>query len=95
MLSTLRDYPYVIVRFACRDCPRMGRYRLVVLAERFGADADLRMVLETISSSCPRSDDKRPKGRCEAYYPDIDSNRPPDLPARMGRTLKIIHGGRG
>jgi len=29
--SRLRDYPYVVVRFACRDCPRLGRYRLAVL----------------------------------------------------------------
>ena len=34
----LRDYPFVVVRFACRECPRLGRYRLAVLAERFGAD---------------------------------------------------------
>ena len=24
----LKDYPYVVVRFACRDCSRLGRYRL-------------------------------------------------------------------
>jgi hypothetical protein len=27
----LRDYPYVVFRMACRECPRIGRYRLVVL----------------------------------------------------------------
>ena len=32
----LREYPYIVVRFACRECPRIGRYRLAVLAERFG-----------------------------------------------------------
>jgi hypothetical protein len=41
----LRDYPYVVVRFARRDCPRIGRYRLAVLAERFGADAPMADVL--------------------------------------------------
>ena len=25
----LKDYPYVVVRFACRDCSRLGRYRLI------------------------------------------------------------------
>jgi hypothetical protein len=25
-----------VVRFACHDCPRIGRYRPAVLAERFG-----------------------------------------------------------
>lgn len=48
----LRDYPYVIVRFACRHCPRMGRYRVAVLAERYGADVDMEDVLEAVSSSC-------------------------------------------
>jgi hypothetical protein len=28
----LRDYPYVIIRIACPECPRIGRYRLAVLA---------------------------------------------------------------
>jgi hypothetical protein len=27
----LRNYPYIIVRFACRHCPRLGRYRVAVL----------------------------------------------------------------
>ena len=30
----IRDYPYVLVRFACRDCPRIGRYRLAVGSQR-------------------------------------------------------------
>ena len=50
----LRDYPFVVVRFACRACPRVGRCRLAVLAEHFGADADLATALEAISASCPR-----------------------------------------
>jgi hypothetical protein len=33
----LRDYPYIVFRIACRECPRIGRYRLAVLAERFVA----------------------------------------------------------
>lgn len=24
----LREYPYIAVRFACRECPRRGHYRL-------------------------------------------------------------------
>lgn len=94
MPPTLRDYPYVIVRFACHDCPRMGRYRLAVLAERFGADAGLQMVLETISASCPRSVDRHPNRRCKAYYPDIGSDRPPDVPLSGGQRLRIVSGGK-
>jgi hypothetical protein len=30
LVGRLRDYPFVVVRFACRECPRLGRYRLAV-----------------------------------------------------------------
>ena len=67
----LRDYPFVVVRFSCRDCPRIGRYRLAVLAERFGADALLPDVLEAISAACPRTRERHPGRRCQAYLPDL------------------------
>lgn len=51
----LRDYPYIVVRFACRGCPRMGRYRLAVLAERFGADADWRPCWKLCQRAVPGS----------------------------------------
>src|SRR3954452_11425553 len=79
----LRDYPFVVVRFACRDCPRMGRYRLAILVERFGADADLETVLEAISASCPRQLESHPGRGCRAYYPDLPPTQPPDLPADL------------
>ena len=91
----LRDYPFVVVRFACRDCPRMGRYRLAVLAERFGADAELATVLEAISASCPRQLGSHPGGQCQAYYPDLPPTQPPDLPADLRpQRLRLIMGGR-
>ena len=40
----LRDYPFVVVRFACRECPRLGRYRLAVLAEALWRGRDRRPV---------------------------------------------------
>jgi len=92
--SRLRDYPYVVVRFACRDCPRLGRYRLAVLAERFGADALLVDVLEAISSTCLRSKEKHPGRRCQAYLPDLLDPRPPDLPAAADKRLRVINGGK-
>ena len=64
----LRDYPYVVVRFACRDCPRVGRYRLAVLAERFGAEASMIDVLEAIAGGCLRNKEKHPGRRCQAYF---------------------------
>jgi hypothetical protein len=51
----LRDYPYVVVRFACRDCARLGRYRLAVLAERFGAEMAMFDVLDAIAGGCARN----------------------------------------
>lgn len=93
MTRHLRDYPFVVVRFACRDCPRIGRYRLAVLAERFGAEADLRDVLDAISATCPRARESHPARRCEAYYPDLSEPRPPDLPA-TARGLRVVRGGR-
>lgn len=89
----LRDYPYVVVRFACRDCPRIGRYRLAALAERFGADAMMIDVLEAISSTCQRNKEKHPGRRCQAYFPDLLDPRPPDLPA-AGKRLRVIDGGK-
>lgn len=89
----LRDYPFVVVRFACRDCPRIGRYRLAVLAERFGAEAPMVDVLEAISSSCPRTREKHPGRRCQAWLPDLHEPRPPDLPNEGGK-LRVISGGR-
>jgi len=90
----LRDFPYVVVRFACRDCARIGRYRLAVLAERFGADALMVDVLEAISSSCLRNKEKHPGRRCQAYLPDMSDPKPPDLPAAEGKRLRVIIGGR-
>jgi hypothetical protein len=90
----LRDYPYVVVRFACRDCPRIGRYRLAVLAERFGADALMVDVLGAISSTCLRNREKHPGRRCQAYLPDLLDPRPPGLPAAAGKRLRVINGGK-
>jgi len=91
----LRDYPYVVVRFACRDCPRIGRYRLAVLAEKFGADAAIADVLEAISAACPRTREKHPNRRCQAYLPDLVDSPPPDLPTAAGRRFRLIVGGKG
>ena len=90
----LRDYPYVVVRFACRDCRRIGRYWLAVLAERFSAEALVVDVLEAISSACLRNKEKHPGRRCQAYLPDLLDPRPPDLPATAGKRLRIINGGK-
>jgi len=75
----LRDCPYVVVRISCRDCPRIGRYRLAVLVERFGAEALMVDVLEAISAACPRNKEKHPGRR----WPSIPAG--PRRPAAAGR----------
>jgi hypothetical protein len=86
-----REYPYIVVRLACRQCTRIGRYRLAVLAERFGADAELLNVLEAISGSCS---EHRRGLVCGAYLPDVPPPRPPDLPRALlpREGLKIVRG---
>ena len=84
----------MVVQFACRDCPRIGRYRLAVLAERFGADTSMVDDLEAISAGCLRNKEKHPGRRCQAFLPDLVDPRPPDIPAAMGKRLRVIEGGK-
>ncbi len=82
-MSRLSEYPYVIVRIACTRCPRKGQYRLVRLAERFGADARLTDVLSKLSASCPHADTARHQSvhdRWGAVFPDLVKPTPPDVP---------------
>jgi hypothetical protein len=94
----LRDYPYIVVRFACRHCPRIGRYRVAVLAERYGADIEMEDLLEAVSASCGTRASERAHA-CGAYFPDLPPEKPPDLPravaagtaqADPGRTRVIL-----
>ena len=86
----------MVVRLACHACPRLGRYRLATLAERFGAPASLADMLQTLSASCPRRQrDPHPGSACRAYYPDLPPRGPPDLPAALQpQRLRLIVGGR-
>jgi hypothetical protein len=90
----LRDYPYIVVRFSCRHCPRIGRYRVAVLAERYGADIEMDDLLEEVSASCRARVSER---ACGAYFPDLPPEKPPDLPRALlpRERLKLIRGGRG
>jgi len=93
----LKDYPFIVVRLACRQCPRIGRYRVAVLAERFGADVDMEDVLEAVSASCGARVMQHARLKCGAYLPDLPPEKPPDLPRALlpRERLKIIRGGRG
>ncbi len=52
-------------------------------------------ILEAISGDCARNRERHPGRRCQAYLPDLVDPRPPDLPAAMGRRLRLIAGGKG
>ncbi len=77
--SRLSQYPWVIVRIACKLCTRRGQYRLVRLAARFGPEIELDRLLAHLASDCPYWRDRPRKydPRCGARYIDLDHNLPP------------------
>lgn len=96
MNDALADYPYVLVRLACRFCQRRGSYRLARLAAKFGPEIDMRDMLARLAGDCaywsdfPHRSSKR--AGCGAYFPDLDwPRRPPDLPPGELR-LRIVAG---
>jgi hypothetical protein len=54
MFSALRDYPFEMIRLACRKCPRKGQYRKSTLIERYGADANMINVRLVMAADCPK-----------------------------------------
>jgi hypothetical protein len=82
----LHQFPYVRVRIACRHCPhKRGDYSLARLAERFGADADVEMVLFELTRACkwqvpPATKHRKYEPYCRAYLRDLDGGREPDKP---------------
>ncbi len=81
MSDTLATYPYVTVRMACSMCSRRGQYRLARLAAKYGAEIDMQDLLEYLAGDCAYWRPRHPyqKG-CGAYFCDLGSGRPPDLP---------------
>ena len=93
--DTLLHYPYVTFRLACRYCPRVGAYRLVRLAVKFGCEAHLSDVVVRLADDCPHWKRNRrwPEG-CGVYLPDLERPRPlPDDPG--ARAIRVIKGGKG
>jgi len=97
-MERLWEYPFVVVRIACRVCNRQGRYRLARLAHRFGCDITLDQLVDELSRDCPLRDPKvRRKATigegCGAHLPDLGGTLPPDLPPSPGR-VRVITGGK-
>jgi hypothetical protein len=92
--DTLLTYPYVVVRLACRYCARVGAYRLVRLAVKFGCEARLSEVVIRLAADCPhwRANKRWPEG-CGVYLPDLEAPRlVPDDPRQ--RVMRVIDGGK-
>ena len=89
---SLADFPYVLVRIGCLQCPRQGRYRLARLAERYGAAITLLELLERLSENCPiRATHGAPGiARCGALFPDLSGGGPADEPAAVREKLRVV-----
>jgi hypothetical protein len=94
--ETLLSYPYVVVRLACRYCARVGAYRLVRLAVKFGCEAKIFDVMVRLAADCPhwKPNKRWPEG-CGVYLPDLDPPRAlPDDPGAGRRVIRVIDGGK-
>jgi hypothetical protein len=79
----LAQYPFVVVRIACRVCSRRGSYRLARLAAKFGPEVSLRDLTDRFSYDCmwrAEAHGRRGKSGCGVYLPDLEQPRPPDVP---------------
>ncbi len=95
MPDRLADYPYFIVRLGCRKCFRKGQYRLARLAARYGEYMRMGELRAFLVGECWLWKRQRPWNSqiCGAYFIDLESPRPPDLPADM-RAFKLMTGGK-
>lgn len=90
MADTLASYPYVIVRLACRFCRRRGSYRLARLAAKYGPEIDMESLLAQLTGDCEHWRPRHPtKEGCGAYFCDLGSGRPPDLPPGVVQLRRV------
>jgi hypothetical protein len=89
----LAFYPFIVVRIACRVCPRRGNCRLARLAAKFGPEIGLRDLTDRFSYACLWRAEAR-KGRqsaCGVFLPDLEHKRPPDLPPGLA-PIRLVKG---
>jgi hypothetical protein len=92
--GTLLNYPYVVMRLACRFCTRAGAYRLARLAVKFGPEARTDEVVLRLAADCPhwKANKRWPEG-CGVFLPDLEAPRQlPDDPG--ARVMRVIEGGK-
>ena len=74
-------------------CSREGSYRLARLADKYGANIDMRDLLAHLAGDCKYWRPRHPGiPGCGAHFPDLGGPpRPPDLPP-AARRLRIVGG---
>ncbi len=65
--KTLSDFTLPKMKLICRECDRSGRYDLERLKARFGRDAAIGDVIESLVGYCV----ERRRGRCRAGCDDL------------------------
>jgi hypothetical protein len=96
MVERLSEYPYVIVRLACRYCPRRGSYRAVRLAAKYGAEITLFDLLDKLAFDCVwrRPPGARPPNqydpKCGATFIDLEEPSPPHDVPPSARRLRVV-----
>ena len=87
----LSAYPFVVVRISCSRCARKGQYRLARLADRYGAEIELPILLGHLAAGCDKRDVRRHVyDFCGAYFPDLNGAKPPDVPPPLPIRLRVV-----
>lgn len=98
--TSLRYFPWVIIRLRCHYCQRSADARLASCAAKFGQDTTIGDLMNLFVRRCPwnpHSALRKPQKyghKCGAYCPDIGRTSPPDLPPSL-TGLTLIEGGKG
>ena len=89
----LSEYPVVTVRIACSRCARKGQYRLARLADKYGSEIEMAVLLRHLAADCSFRDTRRGSAEfCGAFFPDLSGSQPPDRPGGPMRPRSV--GGR-
>lgn len=75
-MDTIGQYPFPIVRVACRFCKRRGRYRVDTLLAAYGASYGLTDLLAHLSRDCGAALERTGKTGCKGpHLPDLERRR--------------------
>ena len=90
----LSEHPVATVRIACSRCACKGQYRLARLADKYGSEVEMTVLLSHLAADCTFRDTRRGSAKfCGAFFPDLSVPQPPERPGRPMRPR--IVGGQG